>query len=316
MGSRLLMELHVAISAERFDERLPGRVLGVGLIRGEYILRRARRYIRDPRACEQLTEYLYFVLEQFPDAPVWYRFSDAPSSEINLLEGTDAYLVEEFPEIGVRGMRRALQFPATFRREFESVAVVARQAANLNVILPYVTEMGEVVFALDMASQIGFRNQIGVMIETPAAVFHASGFRSLGIRHFVVGMNDLSSLVIGAGRGSGFDRPTHPALLGTLAALRETLADVSLAIAGYQVVDMVDQVEKMGFDQVVVHYCSLPRLLGCELNDFREIEFMKSFKCDDYRARLLRWVQDLYDQVDRSRGSELQSQLRSGVRRE
>src|SRR5258708_12097176 len=99
------METHVALSAEKFDDRLLGLVAGVGLIRGEYVARRLGRYIPDPGCRRYLKAYLSYVSKAFEGRPVWYRFCDAPSNEINMLKGYDAYILEEFPTAGIRGMR-------------------------------------------------------------------------------------------------------------------------------------------------------------------------------------------------------------------
>lgn len=300
------MDIHVALSAEKFDERLPQFIKEVGLLRGEYIFRRIWRYVTDSRCRQYMRCYLRFVLERFKDQPVWYRFCDAPSNELNLLKGHDVYIIEEFPTVGIRGMRRALRFPAAFELEFKTVAEVAEEYPNLNVIFPYVSEVQEVTYGLEVGSKLGFRNQVGMMIETPAALFHASDFRKLGICHFLVGMNDLSSLTVGAGRGSGFDRHTHPALVGWIKDLREVLSDAKLSVAGYHKQEFMKIAEEIGFDHFVIHYSSLPQFLGSHFNDFREMNFMVSFKREANQKRLRQWSNDLLKRSYDDDGVDLQ----------
>jgi phosphoenolpyruvate-protein kinase (PTS system EI component) len=300
------MEIHVALSGEKFDDTLAEHVSGVGLLRGEYIFRRIKRYVPDEHARNYMKSYLRWVLQRFAGKPVWYRFVDAPSNELNMLKGHDVYIVEEFPTVGIRGMRRALKFPETFELEFSTVVEVAKEFPNLHVMFPYVSELAEAAFGVQMAAKLGFKNRLGIMVETPVAFYHADEFRGMGIDYFLVGMNDLSSLALGAGRGSGFDRHTHPAVLSWLQNLRERFRDVTLAVAGYHKADFAQVAESIGFDQLAVHYSSLPQFLGRHLSHFRELDFMVSFKKDDNRKRLRQWSTDLLERSRAEGGVEMQ----------
>jgi phosphoenolpyruvate-protein kinase (PTS system EI component) len=300
------MDIHVALSAEKFDERLPKYTKGVGLIRGEYIFRRIGRYVTNTHCRRYMQCYLRYVLENFKDQPVWYRFCDAPSNEINLLKGNDFYILEEFPTVGIRGMRRAKQFPESFELEFRTVTEVAKEYSNLHVIFPYISQVSEVEFGLKMGLEVEFPNQFGIMIETPAAIFHALDFKKLGIQNFLLGMNDLSSLTIGAGRGSGFDNQLHPALLGWMQELRKTLSDSTLSVAGYLKPEFMEIANKIGFDNFIIHYSALPQFLGDHFSEFREINFMSEFKKEANRKRLFHWSNELLNRSREDDGVKLQ----------
>ena len=81
------METYVGLSGERVDPRLSELVAGVGLLRSEYIFRRCGHYLADSVGQSNLQSYVEDVLAKFAGLPVWYRFCDAPSNEINMLEG-------------------------------------------------------------------------------------------------------------------------------------------------------------------------------------------------------------------------------------
>lgn len=300
------MRTQVALSGERIDPRLPGHVDGVGLLRSEYVLRRFGRYLGDTEAQSHLQAYAKSVLDRFQGKPVWYRFCDAPSNEINMLEGNDAYIVEEFPTVGIRGMRRAMSFLETFVAEFQLVADLAHQYPNLHVVFPYVSDIREVELGLRTAVQVGFTNRTGMMLETPASLVQAREFADLGIDLFVVGMNDLSSLVTGAGRGTGYDDHFHPAVIKLITEVRETLADCELSVAGYHSPEFTAVAEEAGFDNLVAHYSALEGFIGPEVRDFDEIDFMAEFKQHENRKRLHRWSTDLARQAESDDGVGLQ----------
>ena len=300
------MDIQVALSAEEFDPRLPAHVSAVGMLRSEYVCRRLQRHLPDPVCQDGLSQYLVSVLNAFPDRPVWYRFFDAPSHEVNMLRGCDAYIVEDNPLMGIRGMRRALRFRKTFELEFSIVAELAADHPNLNVMFPYISEIEELSYGAAVAESIGFSNRMSAMIETPSAIYLAPEFRALGLAHFIVGMNDLSSLFLGAGRGAGHDRHDHPAVVAALRGLRESLHDCDLAVAGYIKPEFAPVAHDIGFDHIVVHYSSLPSFLGEAVHDFRELDFMANFKTNDNKKRLLRWSSDLHRLAEMEGTSGLQ----------
>ncbi|MDG0796065.1 putative PEP-binding protein [Pectobacterium punjabense] len=289
------MELEVSLSGEVPDERIYQEVSSVGLLRGEYIFRRSGKYLSAPDGPQLLREYIKETLRVFPDKDVWYRFVDAPANEINMLEGYDEYVLEEFPTIGLRGMRRAMELPGTFETEFSVVSELAKEHKNLHIMFPYICEMDEIDFGLEYAKKFSFSNKISCMVETPAALWHARDLEKRGIEHFLVGMNDLSSLVVGASRGSGYDRHNHPAILGMLKTLRHDLKNSRLSIAGYMKPDFYNLAKDTGMDAISVHYSSFPAFFGEKFKDYRDMDFMLNFKKSDNRKRLRLWAQSLLD---------------------
>ena len=209
------MDIHVGLSAERIDSRLPKFVTGVGMLRSEYLCRRIGYHLPAPRCQEH-------ILGIFPEQPVWYRTFDAPSNEVNMLLNHDAHIIEETPLVGIRGMRRAVMFKKTFELEIELVSE-----------------------------------------------FTASG------------------------RGLGFDRHDNPALISALRELRERLEGATLSVGGYLQPPFLDSAKSIGFDNLVVHYSSLPDFTSADASELPESDFMANFKKTDNEKRLLKWAGDL-----------------------
>lgn len=292
----MALATYLALSAENFDERIVDKVAGVGMIRGEYICRRARLSIQSPECRRLLRDYLQRTLSAFAGKPVWYRFIDMQSTEANLLAENDVHLVEEVPLLGIRGMRRAARFPDAFRVEFESLRPIWEAHPGFGLILPYVSELAEVQLALDTARAFGFRGPLACMLETPAACLQLDQFLDMGIRHFVIGMNDLKSLVTGAGRGSAFDRFDHPAMRSLLLDMRRKTraAGATLFVAGYHKPGFIAALADYDFDGVIIHYSGFHRLIDPRTADYEDVGFMDAMKRMDRPVRLRQWALELY----------------------
>lgn len=287
------MDIHVGLSAERIDSRLPKFVTGVGMLRSEYLCRRIGYHLPAPRCQEHIVEYVEHVLGIFPEQPVWYRTFDAPSNEVNMLLNHDAHIVEETPLVGIRGMRRAVMFKKTFELEIELVSELAAKHSNLHLMFPFVNELDELEYGMQTASHFGFRNRIAAMIETPSAVQLTGRFMEMGVSDFLVGLNDLASLFAASARGLGFDRHDNPALISALRELRERHEGATLSVGGYLQPPFLDNAKSIGFDNLVVHYSSLPDFTSADASELPEVDFMANFKKTDNEKRMLKWAGDL-----------------------
>jgi pyruvate, orthophosphate dikinase len=127
---------------------------------------------------------------------------------INSLEGVN-------PHYGIRGIRYFFTFPFIAEMQihalFESVCDVAKQNGKksypkLRILLPYVVSAREVSIAKDFIQEIAssvmqekgitISYQIGVLIETPRAVFVAGEIASL-VDFLYVGTNGLTEAAFG-----------------------------------------------------------------------------------------------------------------------
>lgn len=198
---------------------------GVGLFRTEFLF-----IERDqaPTEDEQFEAYSE-VLEAFPDDRVVIRTldigGDKPVPYIDAPEETNPFL-------GVRGIRLCLgRAEDVFRTQVRALLrAAAVDGGELCVMFPMVTRIEEVTQArelfedeLDQLEDDGMEAampEIGIMVETPAAVFRAADL-SEHVDFFSIGTNDLTQYVMAASRGNEelaeLNRPLQPAVLSAIA---------------------------------------------------------------------------------------------------
>lgn len=102
----------LALSAENMPSGEWDQFDGVGLVRGEYILRNAGVYVTLPEGRERIRSYLDRICAMFYPRPVWYRFLELEAAEASVLAGIDVELpTGRNPMVGTRGVRRSVGFP-------------------------------------------------------------------------------------------------------------------------------------------------------------------------------------------------------------
>ncbi|MEZ4294048.1 MAG: putative PEP-binding protein [Polyangiaceae bacterium] len=263
------MELRVSLSGERATEPQVRCMAGVGLLRGEFLFRDREVYVTDALARADLAEYVGRVCAAFGQRPVWYRLADFWSDEANVLEGNTHVLEEPNPIIGVRGVRRALAFPEDAGLEIETLARVARNHENLHLLLPFVQDGDEMSEAARLCRGAGWQHRIGSMVEIPSAVLGAEDLIKAGASNLLVGLNDLTSLLLGRERGPN-EMKLHVALWKAISTVKEAAGETEWGIAGSLSAAVVQRAEAHGVPYVSVHYSELPSVLGAsamELSD-------------------------------------------------
>ena len=135
--------------------------------------------------------------------------ADKPMAFINFAQ-------EPNPAMGVRGYRTINGHEDLLRTQLQAIAHAAKATtAEVWVMAPMITLPGEAAAFVALAREYGL-NKAGVMIEVPAAVFHADEITR--VCDFVsIGTNDLGQYLHAADRESaplaGFNDPWQPALL-------------------------------------------------------------------------------------------------------
>lgn len=259
-----MTDLRLSLSGERPGAELSTLFSGVGLIRGEYLLRPYEEYVTVGACRERITAYLLDVARTFAPHPVWYRTTELTTPEANTLRGNDEHIVEADPMKGLRGLRRGLHRPDTYLLELQAVCDAALDAPNLHVLFPYVLDADEFAQGVELLEKVQWPNEFGSMLEIPSAVFDAPRFVSLGATNLMLGFNDLTSLVTGASR-AGRDLKTHPAVWEMVGRVRASVpTGFQWGIAGNLSPEVVELARERDVPYVSLHYCELDRLLGVE----------------------------------------------------
>lgn len=262
------MKRLLGLNGELPDNALARRFDGVGLVRGEYLCRQADAWVTTVGCLAAISSYLDTLAARFAGRPVWYRLVDMESNEVSTLPGCTEHIVEKTTMLGMRGVRRGLRIPEELACELGMLAELARRHDNIHLLLPFVSDATEVARVLVLARELGFRNRIGVMAETPAAILTLPALVEAGAQEVVIGMNDLTSLTLGSSRDLPLYRKDHAAVLTLvrLAVEASRACGVPLHAAGYLDTGDIARLEQCGIESVVVHYSLLGRLWPSEFD--------------------------------------------------
>lgn len=189
------------------------------------------------------SEFLYLASEDYPTEEEQFRAYKEVAAAMNgkrviirtLDIGADKQVdyfhlhKEENPAMGLRAIRICLNRPEVFRTQLRAL-YRASAYEKIAIMFPMIASVWEVkecrracqrVMDELTAEGIPFNpdTEIGIMIETPAAVFIADELAQL-VDFFSVGTNDLTQYTLACDRqcndlGKFFD-PHHPALLRAL----------------------------------------------------------------------------------------------------
>ena len=207
------------------------------------------------------SEFLYLATEDYPTEEAQFRaykqVAEAMKGKrvvIRTLDiGADKQVdyfhlnKEENPAMGVRAIRICLNRPEVFRTQLRAL-YRASAYGKVAIMFPMITSVWEVeecrracreVMDELTAEGIPFNpdTELGIMIETPAAVFMAEELAEL-VDFFSVGTNDLTQYTLAcdrqcSGLGRFFD-PHHPAVLRALKAAADAAhrAGIWIGICG------------------------------------------------------------------------------------
>ncbi len=211
---------------------------GVGLVRSEWLLldvlegRHPWHWVNQGQEAElqdRIQQKLEPILQTLGSKPVRYRTLDLRSHEWQALEGSPS--AEPNPMLGLRGSLSYNLDPRLFQVELSALAHLQRAGySNLQLILPFVRTVEEVMACRQLITQTGLTDDPGfalwIMAEVPSVLFLLPAYAQAGVQGIAIGSNDLTQLLLAVDR----DQPTlasayderHPVVRMAMAHLIES----------------------------------------------------------------------------------------------
>ena len=236
---------------------------GIGLFRSEFLYMEMGSKLPSE---EQLFQVYKLAAESMGANRVVVRIADFGGDK--MVESVD--LGEQAnPAIGLRGIRIMMEKEELFLPQFRAI-LRASALGNVSIMFPMVTSMEEVAAAKallekakkqlkDEKTAYNENIEIGVMIETPAAVM-ISGELAREVDFFSIGTNDLLQLTLGMDRENPkldkYYNPYHPALMkmSRIVANNVHLEGKRISICGDLAADlsMTEFFVQIGIDELSV----------------------------------------------------------------
>lgn len=281
-------KIFLGLNAEDITKEFEKDFAGVGLIRSEYLCRNINEYVTTEKCKEYIKKYLSNVCDIFKKKDVWYRFTDLTGNEIATLNGVDDIFIEKWHFIGTKGARRHLRYIETFRQECFIVKKVYEKYKNLGVIIPYIKDIEEFKKIKSIIREVGYEGKIGIMTEIPSVLFDLNSFIKEGVDNITIGLNDLTSLLLGTYRESNYHDKKHAIIKNAVMYTQSICLDnkIPFSIAGYLKKEEIDFYRKLDVERIIVNYSNLPEL-NDKFNNLAQLNLLKKIKEDTKRRRIL-----------------------------
>ncbi len=216
-------KIKVIVDLPTFAERASKTGLNaVGLTRIEGIIAESGKhpyYFLEKKEIEDYEEVIYKGVSEIAHYfdRVWVRTSDIRSDEFRNLKGAPKE-IEANPMLGMHGIRFGLKHPEILKAELKALKRVAAHGKKVGILSPQIISVEDVRGIKKILKEIDFHNaEVGVMVETPAAVQIIKDLCEEKIDFISFGTNDLTQYTLAIDRGNEeaqqFYNEMHPAVL-------------------------------------------------------------------------------------------------------
>ncbi|MGN8024390.1 phosphoenolpyruvate--protein phosphotransferase [Phyllobacterium sp. 22229] len=261
-------------SLEEIDAAKEAGAMGVGLFRTELLF---MRHIHLPSEDLQAETYSSLARAFAPHAVIVRTLDIGGDKPIAGVDFPD----EENPFLGWRGIRMCLDRPDIFKPQLRALLRAAVHG-NIKVMLPMISDVGEVratkTLIGECAAELAAAGtpfahfDLGVMIETPAAVLIAPAL-AREVAFFSIGTNDLTQYIMAADRlnptVAKLNDVTHPAVMAAieLTAKAGTDAGIMVGMCGEAAgrPDLIPAFIAMGLTELSMSPSSIQRAKKCVL---------------------------------------------------
>jgi len=183
------------------------KIKEVGLTRIEGIIAESQKhplYFLKNQKTEEYEKIIYNGINEISKyfEKIWVRTSDIRSDEYQNLEGAPKK-IEPNPMLGNHGIRFSLKNPQILISELKALQKVANQGTKVGILIPQLIDIQELQELKKIIQDLKFTNlEIGVMIETPAAVQIIQEICQEGIDFISFGTNDLTQYILAVDRNN------------------------------------------------------------------------------------------------------------------
>ena|SRR3989344_4432625 len=274
------IDISLGLSGEPLSPDLPAYFPNVGIIKSEYICKYLESYVTNQSCQEGIYQYVCHVARLWSKGEVWYRFIEMTVREVNRLKQADHILEDEVEDAGLRGVRRSLTYPETFRIELDILKQVTSQYPNVHLLMPFVTDVSEIEGISKLVSEAKISSKMGAMIETPAAALCVEELICAGLDNVTIGLNDLTFFTMASMKSSPLYDRRHPAVTKLVESVISCARRhcVQSNLTGYLDRDVFDHYYIRCPDRISVFYHNAPSIISQlaslpHLNHWRKVKF-------------------------------------------